>query len=81
MPTNIHSLADHIRRLYIERASLDLADAGYLHTVSLKVGTPRTRNEVGIHLSSPTEAELLDALDKAERDGFPAVFVYPSDII
>lgn len=77
MPTNIHALADHIRRLYIERAGLDLTDAGYLRTVSLKVGTPRTRNEVGIHVRSPTEVELLDALDRAERDGFPTVFVYP----
>lgn len=77
MPTNLHSLAQHIRNLYIGRAGVDLAEAGIAPHVMLAVGTPRTRSEVGLHLSSPTEAELLDALAKAERDGFPTVYVYP----
>lgn len=78
MPSNLHSLAQLIRKLYIERAGEDFADAGYLHTVSLKVGTPRTRSLLGIHITSPTEVEMMEAIEKAERDGFPNVFVYPN---
>jgi hypothetical protein len=76
MPTNLHSLAQHIRTTFIERANADLAHLA-AH-VRLKVGTPATVKMVGVHLHSPTEVEILDAMERAERDGFESIYVYPT---
>lgn len=74
MPTNIHSLAQHIRKLYLEKLQADLTDAGF--QVSFKQGNGRTANNVGIHLRAPTEVDILDAADRAMRDGFDSIYIY-----
>lgn len=76
MPTNLHSLAQHIRSTFIERANADLAHLS--SNVRLRVGSPATVKEVGIHLHSPSEVEILDAMERAERDGFEVIYVYPN---
>jgi hypothetical protein len=74
MPTNIHSLAKHIRKLYLEKLQADLSDAGF--QVAFKQGTSRTTNSVGIHLRVPTEVDILEASEQAMRDGFETIFIY-----
>jgi hypothetical protein len=76
MPTNIHALAQHIRKLYLEKLQTDLTDAGY--RVAFKQGTGRTVAAVGLHVHAPTEVDLLEAAEKAMRDGYDSVFIYPN---
>jgi hypothetical protein len=76
VPSNLHAFAQHIRKLYIERANADLAHLS--SNVRLRVGSPATVRLVGIHLHSPTEVEVLDAMERAERDGFEVIFIYPN---
>jgi hypothetical protein len=77
MPTNLHSLAQHIRTTFIERVNADLAHLS--SNVRLRVGTPATVKEVGIHLHSPSEVEVLDAMERADREGFPHIYVYAQE--
>lgn len=74
MPTNIHSLAQHIRKLYLDKLQSDLTDAGY--QVAFKQGSGRTLNNVGIHLRAPAEVDVLQASERAVRDGFETIYIY-----
>lgn len=78
MPTNLHAFAQHIRKLYIERANADLSHLS--SNVRLKAGSPATAKEVGIHLHAPSEVEVLDAMERADREGYQSIFVYSSEV-
>lgn len=42
----------------------------------VRVTLPSEARRVGIHLLQPTKAELWDALNRAERDLFPAILIH-----
>lgn len=74
MPTNIHSLAQHIRKLYLEMLQTDMNDAGF--QVNFSQGTVRTQKLDGLHLHAPTEVDILEASEQAMRDGFETIYIY-----
>lgn len=74
MPTNIHSLAQHIRKLYLEKLQADLNDAGF--QVNFSQGTSKTLLLCGIHLRAPTEVDVLEAAESAVKNGFETVYIY-----
>lgn len=34
------------------------------------------KTKIGIHLINPSSIEIMDAKDRADRDGFPCVYIY-----
>lgn len=73
MPRNLFSLAKHIRALYLRR--LCEAHPG----IKFIEGTQSTRNAVGIHCFRPEEWELERAIERAESQGFEAIYIYTQE--
>jgi hypothetical protein len=44
--------------------------------VLVKLGYSADKDKVGIHLRYPTWADIWDALDVAERDGFKTIYIH-----
>lgn len=44
--------------------------------VQILKGTKNTRHKIGIHLANPDHDEIVDAIQVAERDMFPAIYIY-----
>lgn len=81
MNSNSNTQLRHVRQVYIDRmnAVVDRYNEESEHSIELLIYNQDqfgAGNEIGIHLYRPTESDLYDAIDTAERDSFDAIVVY-----